>query len=127
MIRDRKACLVRFIKPDIRDFLLAKLGSNPSFVWCSILESQALLKIGVALRVGNGITVDIKKDPWLPRVNDPYIHTVHDDITNQKVSYLMSTFNHNWDIDLVQDIFNDRDANLILSIPVRRAENDVWF
>lgn len=110
-----------------RDYLSAKLGNNPNYVWRSILESQELLKKGIAVRVGNGLNVDINKDPWLPCDNDPYIHTVHDAITDQKVSCLMSMSNDSWDIDLVRDIFDDRDANLILSIPVSRADDDVWF
>lgn len=44
------------------NFLNAKLGSNPSYVWRSILQSQDLVKLGATRRVGNGYTIDITKD-----------------------------------------------------------------
>lgn len=109
------------------DFLSAKLGNNPSYVWRSILESQTLLKEGASKIIGNGLTIDIMNDPWLPCELDLYITTVHDAIKGQKVSCLMSMTDDSWDVDVVRDIFNDRDANLILSIPLRRTEDDVWF
>ncbi|XP_074337470.1 uncharacterized protein LOC141674663 [Apium graveolens] len=39
--------------PD-RSFLNAKIGSNLSYIWRSVLESQSVLKQGVGCRVGNG-------------------------------------------------------------------------
>uniref|UniRef100_A0A803P625 RNase H type-1 domain-containing protein n=1 Tax=Cannabis sativa TaxID=3483 RepID=A0A803P625_CANSA len=40
----------------------------------------------------------------------------------------MSTRDVAWDVDLVHDLFNDWDANLILSIPLSSSrERDVWF
>ncbi|KAL8131971.1 hypothetical protein AgCh_007755 [Apium graveolens] len=32
-----------------------------------------------------------------------------------------------WDVDVVKDVFIDRDAKLILSIPLRDADSDCWF
>lgn len=59
-------------------FLTAKLGSNPSFVWRSVLETQSLLKSGMACRVDPRTTISILKDPWLPSVENPYVQTSHD-------------------------------------------------
>ncbi|KAL8133670.1 hypothetical protein AgCh_008927 [Apium graveolens] len=108
-------------------FLTAKLGSNPSYVWRSVLESQEMLKAGVARRVGNGTTVDIEHDPWLPCEMDPYIHTHHQTLQGNKVVSLLAMDQNTWDVDLINDLFIERDANLILSIPVRRLDNDSWF
>lgn len=109
------------------DFLSAKLGNNPSYVWRSVLEAQDLLRTGVSKRVGNGLSTDIMKDPWLACDIDPYIHTDHDAIKGQMVSCLMSTANEGWDADLVRDIFNERDTGLILFTPIRRSERDIWY
>lgn len=32
-----------------------------------------------------------------------------------------------WNLDLVKDIFSETDANLILTIPIQRMDNDSWF
>lgn len=32
-----------------------------------------------------------------------------------------------WDVDLVHDMFNSRDANLILTIPIRSSQADTWY
>ncbi|XP_019179245.1 PREDICTED: uncharacterized protein LOC109174463 [Ipomoea nil] len=47
-------------------FLEAKRGSNPSFVWSSIWESQTMVGKGVRWRVGNGESIRVWGDPWLP-------------------------------------------------------------
>ena len=45
-------------------FWKAKLGSNPSFIWRSILASRDLLCHGMKWSIGNGREVDIWKDDW---------------------------------------------------------------
>ncbi|CAH9137211.1 unnamed protein product [Cuscuta epithymum] len=40
-------------------FLQAKLGSNPSFIWRSIFETQEIIKNNTRKRVGNGIDVQV--------------------------------------------------------------------
>lgn len=39
----------------------------------------------------------------------------------------MKTDGSDWDIDLLKDIFTDRDFNLILSVPVKAMYADSWF
>lgn len=57
------------------DFLDAKLGHNPSFVWHSIFASQSVIKEGVKCRIGNGNSIAIWKQPWLRRNDYPYVST----------------------------------------------------
>ena len=61
-------------------FLNANIGYNPSYVWRSVLKSQTILKQGVGCRVGDGQTISIVEDPWLPGMNDPYVHTRNESI-----------------------------------------------
>ncbi|GAA0164873.1 hypothetical protein LIER_29160 [Lithospermum erythrorhizon] len=44
-------------------FIHAKLGSNPSFGWRSLLEGRKVLATGIWWRVGDGQEIDIYKDP----------------------------------------------------------------
>ncbi|XP_059431508.1 uncharacterized protein LOC132165013 [Corylus avellana] len=54
--------------------LEASLGNRPSFAWRSIQGSSDLVKNGLVWRVGNGKTIRIWKDRWLPR---PTTYTVY--------------------------------------------------
>lgn len=56
-------------------FLEAGGGSNPSFVWSSIKETQGLLREGIRWRIGDGRKVRVWGDPWLPDRHNPYINT----------------------------------------------------
>ena len=109
------------------DFLAAELGSNPSFIWRSIFETKELVRAGARIRVGNGLQVNIEHDPWLPCVENPRVTTTHPALANQKVASLMDSGRVSWDEDLVRDLFNNRDASLILSIPLSSSRLDTWF
>ncbi|KAL8091729.1 hypothetical protein AgCh_034115 [Apium graveolens] len=108
-------------------FLTATIGKNPSYVWRIIMEAQILLKKGAVYRVGSGMSVGINNYPWLPDTDDPYIHTRSEALTGKTVSSLMVNGRLEWDTDLINDIFEERDANLILTIPLKPNENDSWF
>jgi hypothetical protein len=47
-------------------FLDAKLGSNPFFLWRSILAGRPTLMAGLFWRVGNGRSIRVVEDAWLP-------------------------------------------------------------
>ena len=44
------------------DFIQAKLGSNPSYAWCSILAAQQIVEKGIRWQVGNGKKIKIWQD-----------------------------------------------------------------
>uniref|UniRef100_A0A803PQ37 Glycosyltransferase n=1 Tax=Cannabis sativa TaxID=3483 RepID=A0A803PQ37_CANSA len=108
-------------------FLSAEMGGSPSFAWRSIMKAQSLLKKGGAIRVGSGANVSILNDPWLSDGSDPYVHTVSVSLVDKKVSQLMSMEHDQWDMDILYDIFEERDINLIVSIPIQVAEADTWW
>ena len=43
------------------------LGSNPSLTWRSIWNAMDLLKAGLRWRIGDGESVQIFEDRWIPR------------------------------------------------------------
>ena len=99
-------------------FLSANLGASPSFIWRSILSAQQILRQGLGRRVGDGSTVKILNEPWLPDPENPYIMTGNAAIENHPVSALMIPNERKWDADLVKDVFIQRDADLILATPL---------
>ena len=48
------------------DFLNTKLGSNPSYLWRSLLARRILLQRGVVWRVGDVSNIQVWDDLWLP-------------------------------------------------------------
>lgn len=108
-------------------FLNATIGSNPSYVWRSVLESQQIIKAGVGCRAGNGSSINILTDPWLPSVSQAYVQSDNMALVDQKVSSLMSMDSNSWDLDILYDLFNVDEISTILSIPLDKNVDDSWY
>ncbi|XP_019198266.1 PREDICTED: uncharacterized protein LOC109192125 [Ipomoea nil] len=108
------------------DFIDASLGSNPSFIWRSILAGQQVLWLGVARRIGNGMETKIWSWPWLASSEKPSLDTPcmagYEEAT---VSRLL-TAQGDWDVELIRDIFYEGDAVRILATPVCAQLGDTW-
>lgn len=96
-------------------FMEAQLGSNPTYVWRSILESQKLLRNGLCWKTESGSNISIWCDPWLHDHQNPYVTTEFDPA---KGVFMVSDLicQGTWNRNLVESVFNNRDANLILAI-----------
>lgn len=81
----------------------------------------------MACRVGNGDNVSILNNQWLPNTENPYMVTVNESIKGQMVSALMGTEEKRWDMDLIHDIFEDRDSNLIVATSLSSNDSDSWY
>ncbi|XP_060966250.1 uncharacterized mitochondrial protein AtMg00310-like [Cannabis sativa] len=99
-------------------FLSASLGNNPSFVWRSVWEAQALVRAGVRWSVGNGASIDVLNEPWLPDQHNPFVSSSHPALHQAKVNNLLTMDMSSWDIELLKDLFEERDHDLILQIPL---------
>lgn len=58
---------------------------------------------------------------------DPYVQTDNEAIRDKTVDALMVSDRREWDVDLIKDIFTERDAQLILSLPLSSTDADGWF
>lgn len=68
----------------------AGLGSNPSYVWRSIMAAQQLVISGSIIKIGKGETINVWRDPWLPDSTQPRISTpVSPGLEDIKVCSLM--------------------------------------
>lgn len=78
--------------------------------------------------MGNGTEISILKDPWLPCDTNPFVSTREPGLVNMKVANLMHADRLAWDVDLVRDMFNERESEAILSIPLCSSrQKDIWF
>lgn len=111
-------------------FLEAKEGHNPSFVWSSILKSQDIIRRCSRWRVGNGKSIYIWKDKWLPDQSNASVSTPpYPFLEDAKVSSIMLNQGVGWDSEVILEIFNSRDANLIMSTPLSMSNRDdklIW-
>lgn len=111
------------------DFLDAKIGNNPSYVWRSIMEAQEIVKLGCRRRIGDGMSTRVWEVPWLPCPSNGFLTTpMPDQLTNTLVNNLMEENGRGWDDEILRDICNDRDRKLIETIPIPiRSREDSWF
>ena len=101
----------------------------PSYVWRSMLAAKDVVIQGSRVQVGSGHTISISKDPWLPDLNDGFVSSnLNEELAAASVNSLMMPNQRVWDYDVVSDIFNSRDKELILKIPLSsRRDDDVWY
>ena len=100
------------------DVLRAKLGSNPSYTWRSIMNGLEVIRRGTRWRVGNGNLIHIWEDKWMPTP------TTYKVISPPRpfdgfpiVSNLIDKDTRRWKADLVRALFLPFEASTILNIP----------
>lgn len=111
------------------NFLSARKGNNPSYAWRSLMSTQNLIRCGARIRVGSGKNTSIWNDPWLPDKSNHLLETrVYPHLASAKVKSLRISDNGGWDIDMVKDLFSERDQKLVLSVPLSHFEReDEWM
>ncbi|KAL3825323.1 hypothetical protein ACJIZ3_021352 [Penstemon smallii] len=107
------------------DVFGSRLGSNPSYTWRSIWGAKEIIEKGSRWRVGNGNSINIWGDRWLPRESTFQIFTPKGDRpSDMKVSTLIDEETGQWDVDKVTSLFNEEDSACILSIPLGNGRHD---
>lgn len=93
------------------------------------MAAKHIIVRGSRIQVGSGQNTLIGSDPWLPDADNGFISTsLNESIASAPVSSLMVPGQRRWDYDAVADLFDTRDRNLILQIPLSsRREKDVWY
>uniref|UniRef100_A0A803P267 Reverse transcriptase domain-containing protein n=1 Tax=Cannabis sativa TaxID=3483 RepID=A0A803P267_CANSA len=99
-------------------YLSASIGNNPSFIWRSIFEAQKVVKMGARWRIGIDSQVPVKGEPWLSLEENPFITSTHPVLDSAVVGNLMEIGSGSWDMELLQDVFNNRDIASITAVPI---------
>ncbi|XP_075663011.1 uncharacterized protein LOC142632511 [Castanea sativa] len=98
--------------------LEAKEGKG-SFAWKSILKGREIIQKGLLWRVGNGSSIRIFHDNWLP---DPSIKKILSKPllldSQDMVSSLIDWEKHCWSRDVIDANFSPREATTIKAIPL---------
>lgn len=89
-----------------------------------------LLEHGYRWRVGKGASINIWGSPWLRCTINPYIPTIpSQNITNTKVNSLIDFTTGGWNIQLIHNLLEPRDAMEVLKIPLLQDDKQdsiIW-
>jgi len=111
-------------------FLQASLGRNPSYAWRSIFKAKAIIEKGMLWRVGNGETIKIWGDKWLPSSGSSLVQSFPMGMNlDTRVSFLIDQQVGGWNYSLVQNLFDEGEAEQILSIalsPLHGPDRIIW-
>lgn len=93
--------------------------SSRSFAWKSILKSRKVISMGAKWRIGDGLSISVFKDNWIPNaLGGRVIGTVQGVDENMKVANLIGVRLGCWKNHLIDSCFLPFDATRIKAIPL---------
>ncbi|KAL0006567.1 hypothetical protein SO802_008069 [Lithocarpus litseifolius] len=103
--------------------LEAKESPNCSFVWRSLVAALPVLRIGHCWRVGDGFSINVYRDRWIPNysTNKP-LSSVRDDEEEVLVSSLINHDLQVWQRDFILAKFNREEGEAICDILLSRRQ-----
>lgn len=110
------------------NFLNASTGSNPSYIWRSLLWGRQVILKGYRWRIGNGMSVLIYRENWIQRPSTFQPFSAPKMSLEAKVAELIDKENR-WKTEVIQQNFLKDNAEEILSIPLPRREMEdkvIW-
>ncbi|KAL9441066.1 hypothetical protein AB3S75_019689 [Citrus x aurantiifolia] len=110
------------------DFLRASIGSNPSYIWRSIMWGRQVIHNGHRWRIGNGEKISVYRGNWIPRPSTFKPLSRIKMPIDTTVSMMVDNENR-WKTYLIQQNFVKDDAEAILSIPLPRRQSEdevIW-
>ena len=95
------------------------MGNNPSFTWRSIMAVQHIVREGIKWRVGNGNSIRIWGDKWLPtipthKVASPRLFLHPDTLVGEIIDHE----NFWWKTEALAALFLPYEVDIIQSIPL---------
>ena len=105
--------------------MMAQLGSNPSYVWWSLLATREVIRKGSTWQVGDGRMFGVTSHKWLP--NTPVFLSEPD--VELKVCDLINQNTGQWDRGNILATFTPRTCVEILATPLNHLDSQdvlVW-
>ena len=95
------------------------------------MATQPIIISGHCWRVGNGLSINVLKDRWIPNYpTNNILHPVHGDVNEMMFADLINPDLHIWRNGEVMATFHREEAEAICQIPLsRRDVNDaiIWL
>lgn len=106
-------------------FMIADVGSHPSFVWRSLLAAGDIIFRSSKWRVGNDTTIGVYNHKWLTHTPIPLTEAALD----MRVCKLIDEDTRQWDRGKLEAIFSQRTWEDILTIPLNHLQSQdtlIW-
>ncbi|XP_057793349.1 uncharacterized protein LOC131009970 [Salvia miltiorrhiza] len=93
---------------------------NPSYTWRSLVTGLDILRDELAWRVGNGLSIRVGLDRWIPSSGGfKPGRALDDDTANTKAADFILFDRGTWDMDKLGQVFSNFEVEKIASIPIR--------
>jgi hypothetical protein len=90
---------------------------RPSYAWRSIASARPVLKLGLQWHIGDGKSVRITEDPWLPLSSSFRSLSSQNNLdSNERVSVLINEATHSGNTKAIHGLFSEWEASIICSI-----------
>ncbi|XP_057249417.1 uncharacterized protein LOC130590851 [Beta vulgaris subsp. vulgaris] len=99
------------------DVCQARLGYSSSYSWRSIWGAKSLVMEGLIWRVGDGMKIDIWSAPWVGDEEGRFIKSARVEGL-EVVGDLLDVERREWNTELIDRYFNERDQHCIMAIPL---------
>ena len=106
-------------------FLEAELGTNPSFVWQSLLAARDIIHVRFRWTIGDGRNISVAAHSWLPHP-PVFLNTPSQ---NMKVADLIDNDTRQWDKGKIFATFDRRTCKTILALPLAQQNSQdqlIW-
>ncbi|CAL1404855.1 unnamed protein product [Linum trigynum] len=107
------------------NFLSAKKGSKPSWIWASLWESKKVIDLGAIKVIGSGDDTWIDQDPWVPFLPRACIQSGPQN--HARVSTWIDPESRKWKDEFIQGHVSPSERDAILRVPIGEEEaKDFW-
>lgn len=101
------------------DIMEASIGNNPLFIWRSLMWSKDLLHNGTIWKIGDGATINARRDSWIPSIASGKVSSSVFYDSNVTLNCLF-TEDMTWDIPKLNASFLPFEVEAILKVPIAR-------
>ncbi|CAN0912624.1 Putative ribonuclease H protein At1g65750 [Linum grandiflorum] len=103
------------------NFLNAKLGASPSWIWRSILFGRELLLSGLQWQLGNGQSFNFLSDPWLNN-GEPVKPSLLLSLPSPPPDLKFFHSNGHWNSPLLASFFTPTSVRLFETVPIPKLK-----
>lgn len=96
----------------------ATIGSNPSYIWRSLMWSRDMLIPGIMWKVRNGKSINTRRDAWISRLFSGKITSNVSYESNVQVENLLNEQSR-WDTEKLKTLFLPYEVDAIVWVPIR--------